>query len=152
MLIYLNVLGGSDSPELIDRKCAPYLFCYYLHVAMKHNFVYILVTDTYHMIILFKYHHILPHSGCLHVHITVINCSILTWSYHVELPVERTTLVLNTTTTPMVQDYSPLRSPLWIYGRNKVYLITSARNSDSEMICDRSRDKWSRQDHQSLKV
>lgn len=41
-----------DKTEMIDRKCAPYLFCYYLHGAMKLNSVYILVTDTYYMIIL----------------------------------------------------------------------------------------------------
>ena len=74
---------------------------------MKHNFVYILVTDTYHMIILFKDQHILPHSGCLHVLITVINCSVLTWSYNSEGPVGITTPMFKTTTVPTFQDYSP---------------------------------------------
>lgn len=94
-MIYLNVLGGSDFLEFIDWKCVLYLFCYYLYVVMKYNFVYILVIDIYYMIILFKYYYILLYLGCLYVFIIVINCSILIWLYYVEFLVERIILMLN---------------------------------------------------------
>lgn len=45
----------------------------------------------------------LPHSGCLHVLITEIIFSILTWSYSDGGPVERITLIFNTTTVPGLQ-------------------------------------------------
>lgn len=40
VLLYLNDSDESDLSELIDRKCASYLFCYRLQIAMKLNFVY----------------------------------------------------------------------------------------------------------------
>lgn len=43
----------------------------------------------------------LPYSGCLHVLITEIVCSVLTWSYSDGGPVERINLIFNTTTVPV---------------------------------------------------